>query len=133
MNIRINPLGKYVLVESSKVDGGLIEVPGYVPEDAQRVHQRGMEIYRVIAVGEGRLMSDGNIVPHTCKPGDEVLLAPDTPLAGPHKSLFGMENVYLIEAGNVLAIVEGRDGNKLPGPPLPEIVTGRMNAKALVQ
>lgn len=132
MEIQIKPIGRFVLIKAFKPDAGAIEMPNFVPPDAQRQHQRGMEIYRVLAVGEGRLMQDGKIVEHTLKPGDEVILLSDTPLGGgPGLPLYGRTDEFIIDSMQVIAVVTGREGDKLPAPPLPEIVRGRMNTKEL--
>jgi co-chaperonin GroES (HSP10) len=121
MKLSIQPKGKFVLIQSIKPDAGAIALADYTAEDAKRVHQQGMAIFRVLAVGEGRMASDGTIVPIELKAGDEVILAPDTVIATPHQLLYDMSDQHIVDVGAVVAVVHGREGNKLPLR-LPEIL-----------
>jgi len=64
----IKPLHDRVIIERTekeeKTKGGII-----IPETAKEKPVRG----KVIAVGEGRRMQDGTLVPLSVKPGDMVL------------------------------------------------------------
>ena len=56
----------------------------------------------VIAVGEGRLLSDGNIVPLKIKPGDKIVFSK---LVGESYN-DGKEDYSILSESNILAIIE---------------------------
>ena len=53
---------------------------------------------RVLAVGEGRMLSNGTIIPLTIEPDDVVLIHADTPWLE--------ENLTIINEENILGYVE---------------------------
>lgn len=68
--MNITPLHDYVLVqrkeESQKTSGGIV-----IPDSAAEKSNRG----EVIAVGKGRALKGGKILPPSVKPGDSVLFS----------------------------------------------------------
>lgn len=71
------PIGNRILVEvtkaSEKTEGGLVK-----PISAQK--REGKERLRVIAVGEGRQLDDGRVIPIALREGDHVLVEDGVPL-----------------------------------------------------
>lgn len=93
----LKPLGDRVVVQAvereEKTQSGI-----YLPDTAKEKPQEG----KVVAVGSGRLMQNGERIPLTLKVGDRVLFAK---YAGTEVKVDGTE--YLIMSENdVLAVVE---------------------------
>lgn len=116
MSIEIRARGKFLLIEAIKPDAGAIAIPDPSPE-AIRAHQRGVELYFVRGVGEGRMASDGSITKSEYKIGDEVVLAPDTQITELPALLFGYNGkcMCLVDVTCVMANIDGRDGIKAAG------------------
>lgn len=96
--MQLKPLSDRVLVEvveeEQKTQSGI-----YLPDTAQEKPQRG----RIVAVGTGRVSSEGEKLPMNVKEGDVVIFAQ---YAGTEIKVDGSE--YLIMSENeILAIVEG--------------------------
>lgn len=94
----LKPLGDRVLVEiieeaEQKTAGGL-----YVPDTAKEKSQRG----KVIAVGSGKLLDNGNKAAMEVKVGDTVYFAK---YGGTEVSLEG-KNYSILAERDILAIVE---------------------------
>lgn len=73
--MKIHPVNDYILVrkhEPEKSDGGII-----LP-DGSRDTVRGCVVADVLEVGPGRTTEDGKLIPCCCKPGDRVLITPQT-------------------------------------------------------
>ena len=68
--MKVEPLGDKVVVKrleaEEKTTGGIL-----LPQSAQESPQQG----RVLSVGDGRLLSDGQRAPHQVQEGDRVLFA----------------------------------------------------------
>jgi len=66
--MNLKPIGDKVIIEvleaEEKTAGGIV-----LPDTAKEKPQEG----KVIAVGEGKVLSNGKIVPPTVKPGDRIL------------------------------------------------------------
>ena len=96
--MKVRPLGDRVLVkrieEEEKSKGGII-----IPDTAKEKPQEG----RVIAVGAGKTLDDGKLVPLEVKTGDEVLFSE---YSGSDIKLDGEEHLILREA-DILGVVEG--------------------------
>ena len=92
----IQPLHDRILAKrlpyEEKTAGGL-----YIPDTAQEKPLRA----KIVAVGEGIRLPDGKVVPLGVKPGDDVLVGPNT---GSDIVINGEEHVVLRES-EVLAIV----------------------------
>jgi chaperonin GroES len=95
MNVR--PLHDRVIVkrleEEEKTAGGII-----IPDTAKEKPQQG----KVMAVGKGRFMENGQIAPLTVKEGDRVLFSK---YAGTEVKL-NNEEVLIMREDDILAIVE---------------------------
>jgi chaperonin GroES len=96
MNIR--PLGDRILVkriqEEEKTKGGII-----IPDTAKEKPQEG----RVVAVGKGKTMEDGKLLPPDVKAGDRILFGK---YAGSEIKLEGEEHLILRE-DDILGVLEG--------------------------
>jgi len=98
--MKIKPLGDKVLIETSKEDkrgktkGGII-----IPEtvDKERPEQG-----KVIAVGEGRMLDDGTIVPVKVKKGQRVIFSK----YGPDEIQVEDKEYLIVSESNILAIIE---------------------------
>ncbi len=68
--MKVEPLGDKVVVKrleaEEKTTGGIL-----LPQSAQESPQQG----RVLSVGDGRLLPDGQRAPHQVQEGDRVLFA----------------------------------------------------------
>jgi len=68
--MKVEPLGDKVVVKrleaEEKTTGGIL-----LPQSAQESPQQG----RVLSVGDGRLLADGQRSPHQVQEGDRVLFA----------------------------------------------------------
>ncbi|HEX4419043.1 MAG TPA: co-chaperone GroES [Kofleriaceae bacterium] len=82
------------LVEADKTSGGL-----FIPDNAK---EKPMEA-RVIAVGTGKRLDNGTVVPLSVQAGDKILLAKYT---GSEIKLEGKDHLILRE-DDVLAVLEG--------------------------
>ena len=91
------PLHDRVLIKRLAAEersaGGL-----FLPETAKEKPQQG----EVIAIGEGRVGDDSEVVPLTVKPGDVVLFGKYT---GDEIKLDGIEHIIMRES-DILAIIE---------------------------
>lgn len=96
--MQLKPLADRVVVQAieqeQKTQSGI-----YLPDTAQEKPQRG----KVVAVGSGRLSSNGERLPMSVKEGDEVLFAK---YAGTEVKIEGTEYLILTE-NDILAVVEG--------------------------
>ncbi len=95
MNIR--PLGDRLLVkrieEEAKSKGGII-----IPDSAKEKPQEG----EVVAVGKGKMLEDGKVVPLEVKAGDRILFGK---YAGTDVKIEGEEHLIMRE-DDVLGIIE---------------------------
>ena len=95
--MKLRPLHDRVVVkrleEEEKTLGGII-----IPDTAKEKPQQG----KVIAVGKGRILEDGKIVPLVVKEGDRVLFGK---YAGTDIKLDGEEHLIMRE-DDILAIFE---------------------------
>lgn len=95
MNIR--PLGDRLLVkrleEEEKSKGGII-----IPDSAKEKPQEG----KVVAVGKGKMLDDGKMVPLEVKAGDKILFGK---YAGTDVKIEGEEHLIMRE-DDVLGIIE---------------------------
>ena len=95
--MKIKPLGDRVLVkpseEKEKTKGGI-----YLPDTAKEKPQEG----EVVAVGEGRKVDDGKLIPLSVKVGDKVLYGK---YSGTEITVNG-EEYLIIREEDILAIVE---------------------------
>ena len=95
--MKLRPLHDRVVVkrleEEEKTLGGII-----IPDTAKEKPQQG----KVIAVGKGRILEDGKIVPLIVKEGDRVLFSK---YAGTDIKLDGEEHLIMRE-DDILAIFE---------------------------
>lgn len=98
MSKTFKPLGDRVIVEPLEQEemtaGGI-----YVPETAKEKPQEG----KVIAVGPGRLLDNGNRASMDLNEGDRVLFAK---YAGTEFTVNGDKPVLILNQRDVLAIVE---------------------------
>jgi chaperonin GroES len=82
-----------VLEAGDKSKGGL-----YLPDTAKEKPQQG----KIIAVGSGKLLQDGKIVPLNVKPGDKVLFGK---YSGSEVKIDD-EEYLVMDADDVLAIIK---------------------------
>jgi len=80
-------------ITEDKTPGGII-LPGQVQEQTNK--------YKVVAVGEGILFDNGNIVKVDIKPGDTVY----APVSAGYKISHNGKEYIVIRVDEVLAIVE---------------------------
>lgn len=96
--MKIKPLGDKVLVkrieEEEKTKEGII-----IPDTAKEKPQKG----EVIAVGDGKLLENGQRVPLTVKEGDKVLFGK---YAGTEIKIDGEEGYLIMSEDEILAIIE---------------------------
>jgi chaperonin GroES len=95
--MKVKPLHDRVLVvrieEEEKTKGGII-----IPDSAKEKPQEG----KVVAVGDGRYLDNGQKIPLSVKVGDKVLFGK---YAGTEIKIEGEEHLILRE-DDILAIVE---------------------------
>lgn len=95
--VKIQPLGDRVLVkqieEKEQIRGGII-----IPDAAKEKSQEA----EVVAVGRGRLASDGKRVPFEVKVGDKVLVSK----YGGTEVSFGDEKFVLLREEDIVAILK---------------------------
>jgi chaperonin GroES len=96
--MKVRPLGDRVLVkridEEEKTKGGII-----IPDTAKEKPQEG----RVMAVGSGKTLEDGKLVPLEVKAGDKILFSK---YSGNDIKLDGQEHLILRES-DILGVLEG--------------------------
>ena len=96
--MKVRPLGDRVLVkrieEEEKTKGGII-----IPDTAKEKPQEG----RVMAVGSGKTLEDGKLVPLEVKTGDKVLFGK---YSGNDIKLEGEEHLIVRES-DILGVIEG--------------------------
>ncbi len=94
-NLNMRPLHDRVLVrrmaEDEKTAGGII-----IPDTAKEKPQRG----EIVAIGKGRVLEDGRIVPLEVKAGDKVLFSK---YAGTELKING-EELLMIREDDVLGV-----------------------------
>lgn len=97
MKIKFRPLHDHVLVkrieEEEKTEGGIV-----IPDTAKEKPQQG----RVIAVGSGKLLENGERVPLEVKEGDRVIFGK---YAGTDVKLEG-EDYLILREDEILAVVD---------------------------
>ena len=95
--MKIRPLGDRLLVvrveEEEKSKGGII-----IPDSAKEKPQEG----KVVAVGKGKMLEDGKMVPLEVKAGDRILFGK---YAGTEVKIEGEEHLIMRE-DDVLGIIE---------------------------
>jgi chaperonin GroES len=94
---KLRPLGDKILVKrveaETKTKSGIV-----LPDTAKEKPKRG----KVLAIGDGRRLDNGERAPFTVKKGDEVLF---TSYAGTEIKIDG-EEVLIMSEDDVLAVVE---------------------------
>jgi chaperonin GroES len=94
--MKIRPLGDRILVkrieEEEKSKGGII-----IPDSAKEKPQEG----KVVAVGKGKMLEDGKMVPLEVKAGDRILFGK---YAGTDVKIEGEEHLIMRE-DDVLGII----------------------------
>jgi len=95
--MKIRPLGDRLLVkrleEEDKSKGGII-----IPDSAKEKPQEG----KVVAVGKGKMLDDGKMVPLEVKAGDKILFGK---YSGTDVKIEGEEHLIMRE-DDVLGIIE---------------------------
>ena len=95
-SLKLKPVGDRVIAQRigsvEKTKSGL-----YLPDAAQEKPQEG----KVIAVGSGKMLKDGKIVPLAVKPGDKIIFGK---YSGSEIKVDDKEYVFLNE-DDILAIV----------------------------
>jgi chaperonin GroES len=94
---KLRPLGDKILVKrveaETKTKSGIV-----LPDTAKEKPKRG----KVLAIGDGRRLDNGERAPFTVKKGDEVLF---TSYAGTEIKIDG-EEVLIMSEDDVLAVVD---------------------------
>jgi chaperonin GroES len=97
--MKIRPLQDRVIVkrieEEEKTKGGII-----IPDSAKEKPQEG----KVIAVGKGKLMDDGKVIPLDVKAGDRILFGK---YSGTEVKIDGEEHLIMREE-DILGIIESK-------------------------
>lgn len=100
MSCRLEPLFTKIVVSrieaKEKTEGGI-----YIPDVSQEKPSEGT----VLAVGPGRKLDNGEMVPCTVKPGDHVLFKT---YAGDDVSIDG-EMLTILEEDQILAVVRPKE------------------------
>ena len=95
-SLKLKPIGDKVIVQrlgsAEKSKGGL-----YLPDMAQEKPQEG----KVIAIGSGKMLKSGKVVPLAVKPGDKIIFGK---YSGSEIKVDDKEYVFLTE-DDILAIV----------------------------
>jgi chaperonin GroES len=95
--MKLRPLHDRVIVkrieEEEKTSGGII-----IPDTAKEKPQEG----RVIAVGKGKILDNGKVMPLTVKQGDRILFGK---YSGTDIKVDGVEHLIMRE-DDILAIVQ---------------------------
>jgi len=95
--MKIKPLGDRILLkrieEEQKSKGGIV-----IPDAAKEKPQEG----KVVAVGKGRMLEDGKLVPLEVKKGDRVLFGK---YSGTEVKLVGDEHL-IVREDDILGILE---------------------------
>jgi len=95
--MKIRPLGDRILVkrveEEQKSKGGII-----IPDTAKEKPQEG----KVVAVGKGKVLDDGKVVPLEIKAGDRILFGK---YSGTEVKIAGEEHLIMRE-DDVLGIIQ---------------------------
>jgi chaperonin GroES len=95
--MKITPLGDRILLkrieEEDKSKGGII-----IPDTAKEKPQEG----KVVAVGKGRMLDDGKLVPLEVKKGDRVLFGK---YSGTEVKLVGEEHL-IVKEDDILGVIE---------------------------
>jgi len=95
-SLKLKPIGDRVIVQrlgsAEKSKGGL-----YLPDTAQEKPQEG----KVIAVGSGKMLKSGKVIPLSVKPGDKIIFGK---YSGSEIKVDEKEYVFLSE-DDILAIV----------------------------
>ena len=95
--MKIRPLGDRILLkrieEEDKSKGGII-----IPDSAKEKPQEG----RVIAVGKGRMLDDGKLVPLEVNKGDRVLFGK---YSGTEVQIEGEEHL-IVKEDDILGVIE---------------------------
>ena len=94
--LKLKPIGDHVVVErigsAERSKGGL-----YLPDSAQEKPQEG----KVIAVGSGKTLKNGKVIPPAVKPGDRIVFGK---YSGSELKVDDREYVFVSE-DDILAIV----------------------------
>ena len=95
--MKIRPLGDRILLkrieEEQKSKGGIL-----IPDTAREKPQEG----KVVAVGKGKLLEDGKLVPLEVKKGDRVLFGK---YSGSEVKLVGEEHL-IVREDDILGVME---------------------------
>lgn len=96
--ITLKPLGNRVLVQrlepEQKMKGGIL-----LPDSAKKKQESA----RVVAIGSGKKLDDGKILPVPVKVGDIILM---DKYAGQEVTV-GDEEYMILKADDIIAIIEG--------------------------
>jgi len=95
--MKVRPLGDRILVkritEEEKTKGGII-----IPDSAKEKPMEG----KVVAVGKGKVLDDGKLLPIEVKPGDRIIFSK---YSGTEFKVDG-EELLIMKEEDVLGIVE---------------------------
>ncbi len=95
-SLKLKPIGEHVIVQrigsAEKTRSGL-----YLPDTAKEKPQEG----KVVAVGSGRTLKNGKVVPLTVKPGDRIVFGK---YSGSEIKVDDKEYVFLTE-DEILALI----------------------------
>lgn len=101
--MKVKPLQDRILVrrieEEERTKGGII-----IPDTAKEKPQEGV----VVAVGRGKILEDGKVLPLDVKEGDRILFQK---YAGTEVKIEGVEHLIMREE-DILGVVEGKSEGK---------------------
>ena len=101
--MKIQPLQDRILVkrieEEERTKGGII-----IPDTAKEKPQEGV----VVAVGRGKVLEDGKLLPLDVKAGDRILFQK---YAGTEVKIEGVEHLIMREE-DILGVIEGKSKGK---------------------
>ena len=97
---KIRPLGDKVLVSAEKEDNHSKTKGGIIIPDT--VNKERPETGVVVAVGEGRRLDNGQLVPLKVKKGNRIIFSK----YGPDEIKIDDEEYLIVSESNILAIIE---------------------------
>ncbi len=107
--MKLEPLGCRVIVEMISEDGSPILRPDNIKADEIPSDRR----WRVIAVGEDRILDNGERIPIPLKIGDEVAVHPRMATLLEPRSQFGGRLLLVVEMGGALIKIEREAGEPI--------------------
>ncbi len=96
----IIPLGDRVLVKPTQKDEGKKTASGIIIPET--IDKEKPEQGKVVAVGNGRMNDEGNVIPMSVKEGDTVMFSK----YGPEEIKVDGEEYYILSETSILAVIK---------------------------